>query len=649
MTAVGDTIDLSLVGSVDDIDPVIVGGTISPVVTVGSTTLTEGTDYTLTYDTSKAGVTTATITGKGDYSGTITADFYVYAEAVTITDFAISNAEHDDADEELNQTIIATITFSDDVELTADSLEGELLITIAGGDVYDTARDISYEIVDGNQLVITMVSTDWVAIYAGALVIADAGGISGIIDGLEAADSSKTVIWETQSGRIPTGIVVENDMIEGTADAAASTYVEVTHKANMRGMYSYQLVSIVDGEETVIGTGTSHAHNFYTTIDEAAIASAIASTVSGYDGYTVEYTSGDTYFIVTADTAVEGETLAIRMVEYGATINEAHPSITTEKEDGTDGSYDIVTSCSFCGELSRVTVTTELQAEVKNSSYSEDNYTEDSYAAYDEALEALQDALYNIGRDTADEVAALIDALDEARSALVELDADYTEVEAAIAAADALDSDEYKDFSAVTEAIDAVVYGKGITEQSEVDAMAAAITAAINALEYADADYTEVDAAIAAALALNTSDYEDFSGVTAAIAAVDRTKNCTEQDEVDAMADAIYAAIEALVEVSDDSGTTVVSSDGDTLVVRRGNTYYFSYSLKSGSADKVIYYGTSTDEVLFGDWNGDGIDTLAVRRGNAYYISNSLETSAAEDVLYYGASTDTVYAGRWTN
>ncbi|MCD8365699.1 MAG: InlB B-repeat-containing protein, partial [Clostridiales bacterium] len=552
VTAAGDTIDLSLVGSVDDIDPVVDGSTIAALVTVGSTTLNEGTDYTVTYDTSPAGETQATITGKGDYSGTITADFYVYAEAVTITDFAIANAEHDDADEELNQTIIATITFSEDVVLTADTLEGELLITIAGGDVYDTARDISYEIVDGNQLVITMVSTDWVAIYAGALVIADAGGISGIIDGLEAADSSKTVIWETQSGRIPTGIVVENDMIEGTADAAASTYVEVTHKANMRGMYSYQLVSIVDGVETVIGTGTSHAHNFYTTIDEAAIASAIASTVDGYDGYTVEYTSGDTYFIVTADKAVEGETLAIRMVEYGATINEAHPSTTTEKEDGTDGSYDIVTSCSFCGELSRVTITAELAEEVKNSSYSADNYTEESYAAYDEALDALQDALHNIGRDTADEVATLIDALDEARTALVELDADYTEVEAAIAAANALNSEDYEDFSAVTAAVDAVVTGKGITEQAEVDAMAEAIT----------------------------------------------------------------AAIEALVEVTDDSGdssgTTVVSSNGDTLVVRRGNTYYFSYSLKSGSADKVISYGKSTDEVLVGDWDGDGKDTLAV-------------------------------------
>ncbi|MCD8132248.1 MAG: InlB B-repeat-containing protein, partial [Clostridiales bacterium] len=626
VTAAGDTIDLSLVGSVDDIDPVAVGSAIAPVVTVGSTTLIEGTDYTVDYDTSVAGETTATITGKGDYSGTITTDFYVYAEAVTITDFAISNAEHDDADEELNQTIIATITFSDDVKLTADSLEGELLITIAGGDVYDTARDISYEIVDGNQLVITMVSTDWVAIYAGALVIADAGGIPGIIDGLEAADSSKTLIWETQSGRIPTGIVVENDMIEGTADAAASTYVNVAHKANMRGMYSFQLVSIVDGEETVIGTSTSHAHNFYTSVDEAYIASAIASAVGGYDGYTVAYTSGDTYLIVTADEAVAGETIAVRMVEYGATINEAHPSITTEKIEGTDGSYDIVTSCSFCGEQSRATVSADLAAEVKNSSLSADNYTAESYAAYEEALDALQDALHNIGRDTADEVAALIDALDAARDALVELDADYTAVEEAIAAANALDADDYEDFSAVTEAIDAVVYGKSMTEQSEVDAMAAAITAAIEAL----VEKTEEEAII----------YGDTIGVRSGntFYLYDQLGDVSYSLELD------YGKSTDEILIGDWDGDGI-----ETLCVRRGNRYYFSNdtTFTSTIADVVLDYGRTGDEVLVGDWDNDGKDTLCVRRGNTYYFSNDLVSTIAQNVLDYGKSTDEVLVGDW--
>ena len=124
--------------------------------------------------------------------------------------------------------------------------------------------------------------------------------------------------------------------------------------------------------------------------------------------------------------------------------------------------------------------------------------------------------------------------------------ADYTAVEAAIAKANALNKDNYKDFSAVETAVNAVARDKNITEQSEVDAMAKAIEDAIAALQYKDADYTKVDAAIAKANALNKNDYKDFSGVEAAVKAVVRGKNITEQSEVDKMAKAIEDAIAAL-------------------------------------------------------------------------------------------------------
>ena len=66
------------------------------------------------------------------------------------------------------------------------------------------------------------------------------------------------------------------------------------------------------------------------------------------------------------------------------------------------------------------------------------------------------------------------------------------------------------------------------------------------AMTYLPADYTKVDAAIAKANALNKDDYKDFSGVEAAVKAVVRDKNITEQSEVDAMAKAIEDAIAAL-------------------------------------------------------------------------------------------------------
>ena len=130
--------------------------------------------------------------------------------------------------------------------------------------------------------------------------------------------------------------------------------------------------------------------------------------------------------------------------------------------------------------------------------------------------------------------------------AMTYLPADYTKVDEAIAKANALNKDNYKDFSAVETAVNAVVRDKNITEQSEVDAMVKAIEDAIAALQYKDADYTKVDAAIAKANALNKNDYKDFSGVEAAVNAVVRGKNITEQSEVDKMAKAIEDAIAAL-------------------------------------------------------------------------------------------------------
>ena len=137
-------------------------------------------------------------------------------------------------------------------------------------------------------------------------------------------------------------------------------------------------------------------------------------------------------------------------------------------------------------------------------------------------------------------------AIEDAIAALQYKDADYTKVDAAIAKANALNKGNYKDFSAVETAVNAVARGKNITEQSEVDAMAKAIEDALAALQYKDADYTRVDAAIARAKALNKNDYKDFSGVECAIRAVARGMNITQQAEVDAMAKTIEDALAAL-------------------------------------------------------------------------------------------------------
>ena len=88
------------------------------------------------------------------------------------------------------------------------------------------------------------------------------------------------------------------------------------------------------------------------------------------------------------------------------------------------------------------------------------------------------------------------------------------------------------------------------------------------AMTYLPANYTKVDAAIAKANALNKDNYMDFSGVEAAVNAVVRGKNITEQDEVDAMAQVIEEAINALVRKSsggDDSDPTYAIEVGKDI------------------------------------------------------------------------------------
>ena len=177
----------------------------------------------------------------------------------------------------------------------------------------------------------------------------------------------------------------------------------------------------------------------------------------------------------------------------------------------------------------------------KANALNKDNYKD--FTAVEAAVNAVARGK-NITQQA--EVDAMEKAIEDAVSALQYKGADYTKVDAAIAKADALNKDNYKDFSAVEAAVHAVVRDKNITEQSKVDAMAKAIEDAIAALQYKDADYTKVDEAIAKANALNKDNYKDFSAVEAAVNAVVRGKNITEQGEVDAMAKAIEDAIAAL-------------------------------------------------------------------------------------------------------
>ena len=158
-----------------------------------------------------------------------------------------------------------------------------------------------------------------------------------------------------------------------------------------------------------------------------------------------------------------------------------------------------------------------------------------------------ENSTYYMGAKSSNEATAIFDSVIAKLLSMTYAGADYTDVDAAIKRANSLNKDNYKDFSKVEDAINAVNRDKDITEQEVVNGYAKAINEAIDQLEYKAADYTKGTEAIEKANNLNKDNYKDFTEVEKAINAVVTGKNITQQDEVDAMAKAINDAIGALV------------------------------------------------------------------------------------------------------
>lgn len=159
-----------------------------------------------------------------------------------------------------------------------------------------------------------------------------------------------------------------------------------------------------------------------------------------------------------------------------------------------------------------------------------------------------ENSAYYMGAKSSKEATAIFDSVIAKLLSMTYAGADYTKVTEAkkrIPSDLTLYTDET--VQALEDALKDVKYDLDITQQDTVDGYVDAINKAIAQLKYKVADYTEVDKAIEKANKLNKDNYEDFSKVEDAIKTVVRSKNITEQDEVDAMAKAINDAIDALV------------------------------------------------------------------------------------------------------
>ena len=145
-------------------------------------------------------------------------------------------------------------------------------------------------------------------------------------------------------------------------------------------------------------------------------------------------------------------------------------------------------------------------------------------------------------------------------------------------------------------AVEALRGYRDLAQQSDVDKMTNDINDAVEALVYKSADYTELDKAEEAAKALNKDDYEDFSEVEKALAAIDRTKNITEQADVDAMVKAINDAVANLVKKTlASSQPDIVSSSDASSDTSSSASDSSSSDSKSDSSSKAASNASNTN------------------------------------------------------
>lgn len=214
-------------------------------------------------------------------------------------------------------------------------------------------------------------------------------------------------------------------------------------------------------------------------------------------------------------------------------------------------------------------------------------YTDATAGAFNSALAVAKNLVENKNAADQNEIDTALNNLTTTFDALAEKDANYEALTAAKDRFTALNAKEWTvaSYEAAKEAYDAanaVPAGLKISQQATIDAAANELNEKIGALVPAGAaSYTALDEAIAAAKALVADHYVDFSGVTAALATaenVDRNLTANDQAIVDEAANALVAAMGALVEADADYSKVTAATTAANAILEKKDGGVNSYS-----------------------------------------------------------------------
>ena len=254
-----------------------------PTVTVklGNQTLTENTDYTVTYDgdTTNAGTVKVTVTGTGSYSGTATATYTITPAALTITGATLASKTYDGT----TNATVESVTFDGEVQPTANDYTAAAAFADANAGTGKSAT-VTVTLSNGNYSLATSTYT----LENQTIARADFDGTTEISGSVLANSSDEVKLPDIPDGAsygTPTSDAVTNMSITdgvlhytGGSDITGGTYTITVPVTGATNYFDYNITVTLTGKEivTVKAEGSKNP-SFSTTQDRFTLT----ATVSG--------------------------------------------------------------------------------------------------------------------------------------------------------------------------------------------------------------------------------------------------------------------------------------------------------------------------------------------------------------------------------
>ena len=303
----------------EDFTATYTGSAFEPAVTVtdGTTTLVAGTDYTVAYsNNTNAGQATVTVTGQGNYQGTVSGKFIISAKDLADGDIVISGLPESVTYTGAAIKPLCTVTFGDialvkdtDYTVTYSDNEnaGTATVKISGQGNYIGEKPATFTIAPAAAAGTVTISGTGTG-ENGAYVVGDTltADVSGDKHG------TLTYQWYVDGAAVETATAQTFTIPKG----AASIYVVVTSSGNYEGTLTSSAIEVgkaaIPAGITLTISGNANVGQQLT-----AVVNDTTGSFTGYsiqwlrDGVAIPGATGETYTLTDAD---KGHTITARLV-----------------------------------------------------------------------------------------------------------------------------------------------------------------------------------------------------------------------------------------------------------------------------------------------------------------------------------------------